>query len=279
MNSIRVMPMQILQIADPSRCAYPFSKELYEDPVIVYHGTQSAFIESIERDGLQTAAAPFDRTAFVSIVNAYEEMGLGGQDATLLKTYALSIKSDRAIGRAIYFSQRFWHALEYAECVGGEAVNNALKAAAVFQDFCASSTRRKALVEFHQDQVRLAEEQGQSGYAEKSKKQLECIRDESRIRLLCAEVGSIERKLRHSVSGSYPVVYAVRVAREWFEEWEDPQNDCGMCQADNNMACQHGVAPEHLMARADYVNGREPDTVGVSCHSHIAREWEDARGI
>jgi hypothetical protein len=41
-------------IDDPKSNLYPFSKQLWDDPQVVYHGTWSAYSARIEADGLRS---------------------------------------------------------------------------------------------------------------------------------------------------------------------------------------------------------------------------------
>ena len=265
-----------IEITDPRSIAYPFSKELYDDPLVVYHGTSSAYAPSIERDGLRTGAAPFDRAAFKTIVEAYQRIGLIHLSATLLGACALDSKRDEATGRAIYFSQRFWHALEYAGDIGGESVKNALKAATNFREFSTDPELRRRLLEQHQEQVRLAGESGRPEYAHQPLSQAEHLRDDKFMQELTGRIGIIEDKLRKSIEGSYPVVYAVRVEREWFDDWEDPVMEGGFCFSETNMDCQRNVPTGCLIARASYINGLEDSDAGFHNLSHIQMNWEQA---
>lgn len=89
---------------------------------------------------------------------------------------------------------------------------------------------------------------------------------------LAEKVTAIRSRL---TTGSFPIVYALRVDPEWLERKgkELERQDLGsLVGTDVNLSCRCSIPPERLLAKAEYVNGAESGYLGPQ-----PRTWEEAR--
>ena len=67
--------MKTASISNPNDVCYPFSKEWYDDPYILYHGTSHVYSESIEKNGWNVNEQPYEIDDFQNICKLFEDIG------------------------------------------------------------------------------------------------------------------------------------------------------------------------------------------------------------
>lgn len=225
-----------IRIEEPRDWSYPFSEALYGDPAVVYHGTSSSYAVAIETEGLVAGVARFPVQVVQELVAACDAVGFRSWSYTTVKGLSRGTDLSRTAERRVYLSANFWFARDYATNTGGETVHNAL---------------------------RLADEL------------LPGLRTGSGSGELAQKVTAIRSRLAGLTTGSFPIVYALRVDPEWLE-WKGKElerQDLGdLVGTDVNLSCRCSIPADRLLAKAEYVNGAESGYLGPQ-----PRTWEEAR--
>jgi hypothetical protein len=67
--------MDTITITDPTDQCFPFSRVLFEDPRVLYHGTWSMYSSRIDTDGFVQVKLPFDHEHVATIMRARAAIG------------------------------------------------------------------------------------------------------------------------------------------------------------------------------------------------------------
>jgi len=230
--------MDIVRVEDPGDWRYPFSQSLYEDYLVVYHGTSSAYASVIEREGFIVGRPSIPIDAIRRLIAACDTVGFKSWSYTTVQGLSRGTILSSDVDRPVYFSANFWFARDYATNSGGETVHNALLLSDQLLEFL-STTRA--------DTGDLADD----------------------VRALCI-------KLRTLTADSFPVVYAVRLEREWLKNGETLRRlEVGSLVVTHaNVSCLRSVPAERLLAKAEYVNGADPGYLGPQ-----PATWAEARHL
>jgi hypothetical protein len=237
-TSAEANAIDTVQIQDPRDWNYPFSRALYDDPTVVYHGTSSSYREAIETEGLIAGVPRFPVQVVQELVATCDAVGVRSWSYTTVKGLSRGTDLSRPAERRVYLSANFWFARDYAINAGGETIHNALLLA------------------------------GQL---------LEHLRTDSGHGELAGRVTTIQRRLTDLTADSFPVVYAVRVDPEWLDRngEELERQDVGdLVITAANILCRCSIPADHLLAKAEYVKGAESGYLGPQPRTwHEARRW------
>src|SRR5262249_54486245 len=155
---------------------YPFSRALYDDPNIVYHGTSSTFAVRIEAEGLIAGVPRFPIEALRELMHTCDAIGFRSWCYTTIKGLSAGTRLSQPDDRCVYLSANFWYARDYATNRGGETVHNALRLT-------------DELLRWLPARAELGEYVG--------------------------KVSRIQDKLLAYTAAAFPIVYAVRVDSNW----------------------------------------------------------------
>nr|MDW7641610.1 hypothetical protein [Nitrosarchaeum sp.] len=120
--------LKLVTIDNPRNVLYPFSKDWYDNPLIVYHGTSSVYAESIEKNGWQMNGQTYDMKDFQKICEFFEDIDWYGTPKNsaypVLRSFSLGGKDDYVNAKPVSFSQIYWTARNYSRHVGGESIQH-----------------------------------------------------------------------------------------------------------------------------------------------------------
>jgi hypothetical protein len=118
--------MDVFKINDPYDVLYPLSKDNYDNPRILYHGTSSIYSEIIEKNGWEFNTFPHDMQDFVTLVDIYKKIGWDGISGSIysLKSFTLGGDGSYVETKPVSFSQDYHIARNYSINRGGESVKN-----------------------------------------------------------------------------------------------------------------------------------------------------------
>jgi len=256
--------MDTITISDSTDRSFPFSRAMFEDPHVVYHGTWSAYSGRIESAGFGGFALPFDHGDVEAIMHAWEQVGiLGG--------YAKDVFFARTPGsprNELSMAGNFWHARAYATDGGGEVVRMMLKEAKEFEALGSEDMKRLALKSHWQQGLK-----NSPGHPA-TLRAVEFLEDNEALRAACKRVTNARKGIENIVRGGFPVVYALSVEPQWFGEawetylvnWKDGH------RARVELRCLRDlISVDRIVAKAMYPNGTDPDFL-----PDWIRTWTDA---
>jgi hypothetical protein len=239
--------MQSTSVEENFDNSFPFSREIFEDRTIVFHGSWSTSSPRIETEGLLTGNLALDLKPIVAITTALKAIGCG----SFFSAFGEGNYAQPFSAREVFFTPSFWGARAYATDAGGEVVRTAIKDASDFEHI---SSAPEGLMNRYKEALK-----GSPNHAP-TQAALACLGDKDRMTALLTSVRAAKDQLIGLASRGYPVVYAVRVEPEWFgDSWERYLYRWQkMGKAGGELKCRGvPIPPERLVARADYPNGTD----------------------
>lgn len=116
-------------VVDDGQSANPLASFIPKDAWIAYHGTSSAYAQSIESAGLTPSASPWTIEDARAVCAVYDRMEWAGPPSRglgapypALRVWTLDHDIERTGQRHLYFAECFARATTYAGMVGGETV-------------------------------------------------------------------------------------------------------------------------------------------------------------
>ncbi len=256
--------MLSVSISAPDDRSFPFTREIFEDRKILYHGSWSTYSSRIESEGLLSGYATFDVAPFVAISEPLIAVGLGSFFSGFFHGSPFS-------SREVFFSASFWGARAYATDAGGELVRMTIKDATNFEQICTVAEERSCLIRRWENGLQAHPNHAPTVAA------VALLKNEGRMRELYASVATARRQLLTLSEGGHPVVYAVRVEPSWFgEHWETYLRKwCELGVGGTELRCRGvSICPDRLVGRADYPHGAD----STFDPSHITT-WVDVEEI
>lgn len=240
--------MDRITIVDPADRSYPFRRELFEDPCVVYHGSWSTWSPQIEATGFRQGDFPFKWECVATVCNRNRTIGRGSFLAAFVGKQ-----------RNLFFAANFWLARAYATDGGGEIVRKAIEEAETFERICSVPADREELVKYLT--------------ADSQQAAISILTDDEALSRMCTDVKAAKRALMSLTTGGHPVVYAVAVEPGWFGDWERhiSYREMGIRR---DLQCQHDVAPERILAAVNYPNNTDREFLLTWCHT-----WDDAAAL
>jgi hypothetical protein len=239
--------MDTVTISDPEDRRFPFTRLIFEDPHVLYHGTWSTYSSKIELKGF-ACEYPVPWPHIATIVRALDAIG-GGSFASGFLGDKLPT-TERPDG-ALSLSCNFWLSRAYAIDGGGEIVRTTIRDALNFESICTTSEKRAALISRRREGLRTCPGHTATANA------LRVLTDDSALKKLCAEVAEARAALQDLTNGGCPVVYAVRVKREWFGEmWDRHSSFLDIRIRSCELTCRRDlISPGRIVAKVIYPNG------------------------
>jgi hypothetical protein len=237
--------MEITTIIDPEDRRFPFSRDLFEDLNIVYHGTWSIYARTIESKGFSSAELPFDEEDFVTIGRAWKAVGI-------LDSYAEVVFSRNTLSMV----GNFWSARNYATDGGGEVVRIMLREAREFEALCLQDEKRLALKRCWEEGLKKS-----PGHLP-TMEAVAVLSDRELLNALYCKVAAARERIEDVTKNGFPVVYAIRVEPEWFgNRWEKYIYDRELLgNRGEELRCNRDrVTQDRICAKADYPNGTDGD--------------------
>jgi hypothetical protein len=259
--------MYTTTITENTDYSFPFSRELFEEPKIVYHGTWSIYSERIESAGFGGFALPFDHKDFETIANAWRQVGIRG-------SYVRDVFSARTPGRPrteLSMTGGFWDARAYATDGGGEVVRMMLEEARDFEALCSEDAKRLALKLRWEEGLRKCPDHALTLRA------VEVLADEDGLQATGRRVTQAREAIEGVVRGGYPIVYAISVEPQWFVKtweaylwhWENESHGAVELRCFRDL-----VTRDRIRAKAMFPNGTDPDFRG-----DWIRRWADVEAL
>lgn len=240
--------MDKITIGDPGDRSYPFRRELFEDPCVLYHGSWSTWSSQIEATGFRQGDFPFEWECVETVCNRNRAIGRGSFLAAFLGKQ-----------RNLFFASNFWLARAYATDGGGEIVRKAIEEAETFERICSVPAERDELVKY----LRATSQQAA----------ISILTDDEGLSRIRTDVKAAKHALMSLTGGGHPVVYAVAVQPNWFGDWARYMSylEIGVRL---DLQCQHAVAPERILAKANYPNNTDREFLPTWC-----RTWDDVAAL
>jgi len=257
--------MYTVVVERPADNAYPFSRELFEERSVIYHGTWSTCCPRIESEGLLSGADSLDVWALRDINDAHADLG----NEAFFAGFDYFNPFTR---REVFFTPSFWGARAYATDGGGEVVRKTIEDADRFLRICDNPDTRRELIESRKTALR---EYG-SPHA-RTEASIVALEDETKLQCLRPIVEKARLALVARRGDGFPVVYAIRADADWFgDTWERHLYHWREMETSGGELKCFGfpIGPERLIARADFPNGTDQNFMP----DHVTT-WEAAEKI
>jgi hypothetical protein len=258
--------MYATTITEPTDRSYPFSRALFENPSVVYHGTWSIYAARVESAGFGGVDVPFDHRHIETIMLARELIGIGSYAGPVF--FHDAPPKPRA---ELSMTGSFWHARAYATDGGGEVVRIMLKEAKDFEALCSEEPKRLALKAHWEEALK-----GSPRHAP-TLKAVEFLGDKDALQATERRVKQAREAIESVIRGGCPIVYAISVEPQWFGEtwetylwhWENRNHGAVELRCSRDL-----VMPDRIIAKAMFPNGTDPDFMPT-----WIRTWAEAEAL
>jgi hypothetical protein len=259
-DEVTMVLEQTHEIDNPKDRRFPFGREFFDDRLILYHGTCSAWAPTIERDGFAHGRLAFDWRSVATVFDANRLIGRGSMLPMFLGEYPKKRPPFN-----LYLTSNFWLARAYATNKGSEVIKQAIREAEQFERICMSPEARAELRRHLEGGLR-------QGDHAPTRAALQTLGDDKGMDEWYVRVKAAREELSRTVSSGYPVVYAIRVESTWFAEgWKRYLYDYENALAHTDLRCPAiDVTPNRILGKVTYPSGTESD-YELGCFT-----WEDA---
>lgn len=256
--------MKLVTIDNPSNVLYPFSRDWYDNPLIVYHGTSSVYSESIEKNGWQMNGQTYDTEDFQKICKFFEDIGWNGTPKnsgySILRSYALGGEDDYVNAKPISFSQTYWAARNYSRHVGGESIHGLFLAIEDILNIC----ENKQIQDEHRKSIE-GELNNLLDMQNKCKNPETLNYGINRYRKFLENFSAdfldsgkntateLYKKYEYFKKNHFPIVYVLKVEPEWFEG--DMYIGDGFKFKELEIRTKTNIPHSSIIARVDFTNG------------------------
>jgi len=234
-----------ITISESDNNLYPFSKQLWDDPQVVYHGTWSTYGSRIESEGFAHPELPFDYSHVLAIVEAGDALGIG--------SFASDMREPNPFLSTV---ANYWGARCYSTDKGGELVRMVIKDTHTIEGICTVEERRLALKARWENGLKT------SPCHELTLRAVQLLNDGQALQQLADRVKEARAGIEAMTNGGSPVVYALRVEPQWFPDlwdryiyhWERGH------RGSVELRCRRElVTSDRIVAKAMHPNGTDPD--------------------
>jgi hypothetical protein len=269
--------MVVYDILSPEYDSYPFEQVFYENALVVYHGTSSCYSPVIDIHGFQSRFFHFELQGIEQLMAAYNAIGFEPKSGGYwdLQYYSRWAQIDKRTDWCVHLSQNFWFAKCYAVNIGGETARLVLQAVHQFLAFVINDAKRQKHLKRLEHQLKRQNiKQSSLALLEQQMYNLQVPHVLNRLQ---DQVRQLQNKWQNLTEGAFPVVYAIIVAQEWFPQCPESclrpsiVGSFRMSEA-TDLECQQSISPEHIVAKAQYVNGTHR-----GYHMPSPARWEVAR--
>jgi hypothetical protein len=238
--------MHVFSVGDPDNHINPIPKDKRAGRLLVYHGTSAMYSSKIESDGFKPHILPYEMEDVSRILGLFDQLGWKGErfNYPTLASYTRGTNGKFEKLKPIYFAFNYEKAWIYASNQGGETIKAIVWALEELEDYCSDEQCRN----HHKN--RLLREL-EDIYDPSTKKDLndriEKIGDKALIRKVQGELPIYRQKYKPIYDGHVPVIYAIEVEENWFNEKPTAEED--------DLRCLVPILSDRLFARVDFPNG------------------------
>ena len=151
------------------------------------------------------------------------------------------------------FTQHYWNACSNGSNIGGETLHYLITAIDKVLSLLRDSDTQELFEKEFADQLSKIPPMAPL-YTKRQlehEQVLEKLHDAQFVHKTSAKLTSIKRKYERTIKG-YPVVYAVKVEPQWFENWDEPIEEL---RANANLRSAEQISSDNIVARVDFSNG------------------------
>jgi hypothetical protein len=255
----------IYTIESPSNVIYPFTRGIFEDLEVFYHGTSNIYTERLEENGFQLGGVPYDMNDILRLCKSYEAIkfyGIGGGGYGVLSAFtAGAYESTGREYMPVSFAYSYWCARRFARNPGGETVFHIVKAGSQLEDLITDADKLSEHRKYLTDRLEhpaLAP----GAYSERDAWliALEKLSDRAFLFSELEQALGIRKKYLDMVVGTFPVVYAVKLSDELIETegqygWRADREQLLYEDTPSEIRSRGMVPPNAIVGRTDFVNG------------------------
>jgi hypothetical protein len=254
--------MDSITITDPNDQSFPFSRTIFEDQCVLYHGTWSTWSSRIEAEGFIHTDLPFDWQHVATVFQANQAIGRG----SFLWLFLGERYPKQLPPRDLYLSANFWVARAYATDGGGEVVRKTIEEAEEFERICTDPQERAKLKALLEEGLR------ESPQHRPTQAAIKMLENDEALNQMHAKVKAAKDSLLDLTVTGHPIVYAIRVEPKWLgkhwkthiSSWEEGVREVDL------PCCGDLIPPNRLVAKAIYPNSTDRDFMPTWCST-----WED----
>jgi len=255
----------IYTIESSTDVTYPFTRGIFEDLEVFYHGTSSIYTERLEEIGFQLGGVPYDMNDILRLCKSYEAIkfyGVGGGGYGVLSAFtAGAYESTGREYMPVSFAYSYWCARRYARNPGGETVSHIVKAGSQLEDLITDADKLSEHRKYLTDRLEhpaLAP----GAYSERDAWliALEKLSDRTFLFGEYEQALGIRKKYLDMLEETFPVVYAVKLSDELIETegqygWRADREQLLYEDTPSEIRSRGMVPPSAIVGRADFVNG------------------------
>jgi len=257
------MVFKTVEITNQYDVTYPLDRNIYENRRIVYHGTSSIFTEEIEKNGWGLNKQPYDIDDIKFVCEAYESIDYEGSSGyAIIRSWTLGDNNFYIGKKPGYFSQNYWIARDYAIPQGGETISGLIYAINDYFDLIRNPER--CFKHKEKLQKKLSRFPPGVKYHDTLLQCLKRLDDDTYFNKISEKLKDIKNKYEGLIKNHYPVVYALKVKPDWFENWSepskywleklfDPYNDIITKEVD--LVAKKSISPSCIISRINFPNG------------------------
>lgn len=262
---IRIDHKEIImkKILDPDDIIFPLSRELFEDPKVLYHGTSSKFSKNIETYGWRVNDQPYDIDDVRYICNISELLFYAGYGYAVLRPFTLGTSDAYLNKKRASFTSNYWMARRFASVKGGETINAIFFAIKEFQNLLNSEEKiqnhinsLKVYYDKYKNILQNIESTDQNIDSIKDNYNryntaIEKLNNRKFLRIEFEKFKKLIEKYKPLVEDVYGVVYALKIRPEWFKNWMKPYNSA----TQTDYLAVVNIEPESIIAKVRFPNG------------------------
>lgn len=216
---------------------YPFSKDISDQSGIIYHATNSNFMNNIEKYGWYENSQPYDLNDIRYLCDTYDKFFFTDKDdmpneLDLLDLYYRRLKrntlrytTDPNFKKENCFTANYENALAYACHLYGETLKDAFLFIDQFINVLNSH--------INSDMYKTI-----------------CLEEDKANIIL--NLNNIKNKYMNLVSNSYPIIYAIKGRNEWFDSVD--LDSSSVCEKIDLKTNSH-IPPESILAKVEFLDG------------------------
>jgi len=247
--------MRKIDINNPWDITFPLERKIYDDSTIVYHGTSSIFVSKIEDEGWVINKQSYSIDDIKFVCKVYESIGYSNSFGyAVIRSCTLGINNYKVRKKSGSFTQNYWYARNYAINPGGETIKNLI---ATIDDFIRLIDNHDLLLEHAQKlEQELSKLPPNIDYRNTLKSCLRKIRNDIYLKDVSSKLRALKVKYENIIKDRYPVVYAVKVEPQWFENWMEPIKIGDYMEIKAiDLHAKVSILPENIVVRINFPNG------------------------
>jgi len=256
--------MNLFTIDNTKDVLYPLSKDEYDNPRILYHGTSSIFSELIENNGWEFNVLPYDREDFVTIVDIFKKIGWDGISGDVISLESFTLGGDRSYvqTKTASFSQDYHTARNYSRYPAGESIFFLFNAMEDILKICGDNELRQNYISEIQTEL------NKNLIMQKKAKNPEVLDDEishqkSFLTNLTSDfltkskpiVLEIKEKYSQMIKKNIPIVYVIKAEPDYFQEGIFENEHFSLRYLQLELRPIVSIPPSSIIAKIIFPNG------------------------